>query len=123
MKILLFYFWNQRIQEGLSKSMRTELTEVANRYKVIGLIRCYYQESGQIFSSSMKCENYISTTINDSTSNENRMAAYVGKYDRTSAENFNEFLYELGVNFWEPNTATVKSPINFEVNNDCCSLH
>ena len=42
------------------------------------------------------------------------MAAYVGKYDRTSAENYDEFLSELGVNFLLRKAATASSPV-FEV--------
>ena len=43
-----------------------------------------------------------------------KMAAYVGKYDRTSAENYDEFLSELGVNFLLRKAATASSPV-FEV--------
>ena len=42
------------------------------------------------------------------------MAAYIGKYDRTSAENYDEFLSELNVNFLLRKAATASSPV-FEV--------
>lgn len=39
---------------------------------------------------------------------------YLGKFDRTSAEKYDEFLSELGVNFLLRKAATVSSPV-FEV--------
>ena len=39
---------------------------------------------------------------------------YLGKYDRTVAEKYDEFLSELGVNFLLRKAATVSSPV-FEV--------
>ena len=42
------------------------------------------------------------------------MAAYVGKYDRISAENYDEFLKELDVNFMLRKAATASTPV-FEV--------
>ena len=42
------------------------------------------------------------------------MAAYVGKYDRVSAENYDEFLKELDVNFMLRKAATASTPV-FEV--------
>ena len=42
------------------------------------------------------------------------MAAYVGKYDRISAENYDEFLSELSVNFLLRKAATASTPV-FEV--------
>merc|ERR1711944_56142 len=38
-------------------------------------------------------------------------AKYLGKYDRTSAENYDEFLSELGVNFMLRKAATASSPV------------
>ena len=49
------------------------------------------------------------------------MAAYVGKYDRTSAEKYDEFLSELGVNMLMRKAATASTPV-FEVNNNCCVI-
>merc|ERR1711997_179601 len=46
-----------------------------------------------------------------------KMAAYVGKYDRTSAENYDEFLKELDVNFMLRKAATASTPV-FEVSVD-----
>ena len=46
------------------------------------------------------------------------MAAYVGKYDRISAENYDEFLSELSVNFLLRKAATASTPV-FEVNINC----
>merc|ERR1712172_210428 len=43
-----------------------------------------------------------------------KMAAYVGKYDRISAENYDEFLSELSVNFLLRKAATAAPPV-FEV--------
>ena len=43
------------------------------------------------------------------------MAAYVGKYDRTSADKYDEFLSELGVNMLMRKAATASTPV-FEVN-------
>ena len=43
-----------------------------------------------------------------------KMAAYVGKYDRISAENYDEFLSELSVNFLLRKAATASTPV-FEV--------
>ena len=43
-----------------------------------------------------------------------KMAAYVGKYDRISAENYDEFLAELSVNFLLRKAATASTPV-FEV--------
>ena len=45
------------------------------------------------------------------------MAAYVGKYDRTSADKYDEFLSELGVNMLMRKAATASTPV-FEVNNN-----
>ena len=42
------------------------------------------------------------------------MAAYVGKYDRTSADKYDEFLSELGVNMLMRKAATASTPV-FEV--------
>ena len=39
---------------------------------------------------------------------------YLGKFDRTSADKYDEFLSELGVNFLLRKAATVSSPV-FEV--------
>ena len=50
------------------------------------------------------------------------MAAYVRKYDRTSAEKYDEFLAELGVNMLLRKAATASSPV-FEVNINCFSIH
>ena len=46
------------------------------------------------------------------------MAAYVGKYDRTSADKYDEFLSELGVNMLMRKAATASTPV-FEVNTNC----
>ena len=46
------------------------------------------------------------------------MAAYVGKYDRTSADKYDEFLSELGVNMLMRKAATASTPV-FEVNINC----
>merc|ERR1711950_56094 len=45
---------------------------------------------------------------------------YLGKYDRTVAEKYDEFLSELGVNFLLRKAATVSSPV-FEVTYDAGS--
>merc|ERR1712062_811355 len=45
---------------------------------------------------------------------------YLGKFDRTSAEKYDEFLSELGVNFLLRKAATVSSPV-FEVTYDAGS--
>ena len=47
------------------------------------------------------------------------MAAYVGKYDRTSADKYDEFLSELGVNMLMRKAATASTPV-FEVNTINC---
>ena len=41
--------------------------------------------------------------------------SFVGKYERTSAENYDEFLAGLGVNFLLRKAATVSTPV-MEVN-------
>ena len=46
------------------------------------------------------------------------MAAYVGKYDRTSADKYDEFLSELGVNMLMRKAATASTPV-FEVTINC----
>merc|ERR1711935_1113253 len=65
---------------------------------------------GEYFSVSSQRSNSDRKTFQKST----KMAAYVGKYDRTSAENYDEFLSELGVNFLLRKAATASSPV-FEV--------
>ena len=49
------------------------------------------------------------------------MAAYVGKYDRTSADKYDEFLSELGVNMLMRKAATASTPV-FEVNINCYAI-
>merc|ERR1739838_1128847 len=53
----------------------------------------------------------------DANKTSSKMAAYIGKYDRTSAENYDEFLKELDVNFMLRKAATASSPV-FEVSVD-----
>merc|ERR1712212_726275 len=53
----------------------------------------------------------------DANKTSSKMAAYVGKYDRTSAENYDEFLKELDVNFMLRKAATASTPV-FEVSVD-----
>ena len=36
---------------------------------------------------------------------------YLGKYDRVSADNYDEFLNELGVNFMLRKAATASTPV------------
>merc|ERR1712212_852526 len=50
----------------------------------------------------------------DANKTSSKMAAYVGKYDRVSAENYDEFLKELDVNFMLRKAATASTPV-FEV--------
>merc|ERR1712018_1017008 len=60
----------------------------------------------------------------DFVNNKNRKMAdyekYLGKYDRTGAEKYDEFLSELGVNFLLRKAATASSPV-FEVTYDADS--
>merc|ERR1711981_156716 len=60
----------------------------------------------------------------DFVNNKNRKMAdyekYLGKYDRTGAEKYDEFLSELGVNFLLRKAATASSPV-FEVTYDAAA--
>ena len=83
----------------------------------------YSEQYAMQLLSEKACENARRTShfsVSSQRSNSDwkkhipKMAAYVGKYDRTSAENYDEFLSELGVNFLLRKAATASSPV-FEV--------
>ena len=101
---MLHIFWTKLGNFDYSEQYAMQLLSQSLRKLVKthdALVTSYFSVSSQRSNSDWK-------------KNIPKMAAYVGKYDRISAENYDEFLSELGVNFLLRKAATASSPV-FEV--------
>merc|ERR1711936_842984 len=81
----------------------------------MGVIFCLPKDILQIYYHIIPCKKNLNSKFKMADADK-----YLGKYDRTVAEKYDEFLSELGVNFLLRKAATVSSPV-FEVTYDAGS--
>merc|ERR1711936_1110596 len=81
----------------------------------MGVIFCLPKDILQIYYHIIPCKKNLNPKFKMADADK-----YLGKYDRTVAEKYDEFLSELGVNILLRKAATVSSPV-FEVTYDAGS--